>query len=209
MYVVLVPVKPPLVGKSRLVGLPGPARSELATAFALDTVAACLGAAAVGAVLAVTDDASLADLLRGIGCEAVPDGVTGDLNATLRQAAAEANRRWPGAVPVALCADLPALRAEELDQALSEVTPGEAAYVADASGEGTTLYTAGYEIFDPRFGPASARAHADAGARALSADVPGLRHDVDDLDDLRAVLTLGVGPRTAQRAASLAGDGPS
>ena len=41
-YVVLVPVKPPAVGKSRLVGLPDETRRELAAAFALDTVSACL-----------------------------------------------------------------------------------------------------------------------------------------------------------------------
>jgi 2-phospho-L-lactate guanylyltransferase len=208
MYVVLVPVKPPLVGKSRLVGLSDAVRRELATAFAVDTVAACTAATAVGAVLAVTDDVTLADRLTGPGSAAVPDGVTGDLNGTLRQAAAEASRRWPDSVPVALCADLPALRATELDAALSQLHPGEAAFVADADGIGTTLYTAAHEIFDPRFGRSSASAHADAGARALTVMAPGLRRDVDELDDLRAALALGVGPETRRRAASLVGDGP-
>jgi 2-phospho-L-lactate guanylyltransferase len=209
MYVVLVPVKPPVVGKSRLVGVPDRARRELATAFALDTVAACTAAAAVGAVLAVTDDAALADLLSELGSAAIPDGVAGDLNATLREAAAEAVRRWPSAVPVAVCADLPALRAAELDSALAQLRPGEPAFVADADGIGTTLYTAAHDLFEPRFGQMSAQAHADAGARALTVDAPGLRRDVDDLDDLRAALALGVGPRTRRRAASLVGDGPS
>ncbi len=49
-YVVLVPVKPPAVGKSRLVGLPDGPRRELAAAFALDTVSACLATPGVGAV---------------------------------------------------------------------------------------------------------------------------------------------------------------
>ena len=43
-YAVLVPVKPPAHGKSRLVGPPDDLRRELAAAFALDTVAACLAA---------------------------------------------------------------------------------------------------------------------------------------------------------------------
>ena len=209
MYVVLVPVKPPAVGKSRIVGLSAQTRRELATAFALDTVAAARAATAVTAVLVVTDDAALALELRHLGCDAIPDGVTGDLNATLRLAAAEAVRRWPGSLPVALCADLPALQSRELDAALSDVAQGEAAYVADASGIGTTFYTAAYEHFEPSFGPRSASVHADAGARALTLDAPGLRRDVDDLDDLRDALDLGVGPRTSQRAASLLGDGPS
>ena len=41
-YVALVPVKPPALGKSRLVGLTDDERRTLAAAFALDTVAACV-----------------------------------------------------------------------------------------------------------------------------------------------------------------------
>ena len=40
--VVVVPVKPPALGKSRLVGLTDEQRRELAEAFALDTVTAAL-----------------------------------------------------------------------------------------------------------------------------------------------------------------------
>src|SRR4051794_18143869 len=43
-FVVLVPVKPPAVGKSRLLGLDAAVRRSLAEAFAQDTVAACLAA---------------------------------------------------------------------------------------------------------------------------------------------------------------------
>ena len=52
------------------------------------------------------------------GCEVIPDGASEDLNATLRQAAAEVGRRWPGATPVTLCADLPALVPDDLAAAL-------------------------------------------------------------------------------------------
>ncbi|MBU2076102.1 MAG: 2-phospho-L-lactate guanylyltransferase, partial [Actinobacteria bacterium] len=48
-YAVVMPVKPPSRGKSRLVGLADGAREELAAAFALDTVTACLAARHVGA----------------------------------------------------------------------------------------------------------------------------------------------------------------
>jgi 2-phospho-L-lactate/phosphoenolpyruvate guanylyltransferase len=202
-YVALVPVKPPALGKSRLVGLTDDDRRALAAAFALDTVAACLAATTIGQVLVATDDASFAKELTGIGAVAIPDGVAMDLNGTLRQCAAEAHRRWPELVPVALTADLPALRADDLDEALAAVAPGEAAYVADADGLGTTLYTAAYEGFDPQFGPGSASAHDATGARPITAPLPRLRRDVDELADLDAALALGVGPRTAERAASL------
>ena len=209
MYVVLVPVKPPAIGKSRLAGLPDEERRSLAAAFALDTVTACQAASSVAALLAVTDDASFSRELAAIGCESIPDGVAGDLNGTLRLTASEARRRWPHLTPVALCADLPALQPQELDAALDGVQTDEAAYVADADGHGTTLYTAAYDAFEPQFGNGSAAAHRSGGARAVGGELAGLRRDVDDLEDLQAALALGVGPRTRQRATSLVGDGPS
>jgi 2-phospho-L-lactate guanylyltransferase len=200
-FAVVVPVKPPALGKSRLVGLPDDVRRALAEAFALDTVAACLAATRVGAVLVATDDASFAARLSSLGCPSIPDGVTGDLNASLRQAAAEAQRRWPDLRPAALCADLPALRPADLDAALGEVGE-EPAYVPDAAGLGTTLYTAAWNRFDPRFGPGSRDAH-DLDAFAVGVGATTLRRDVDDLEDLRAAVALGVGPRTDALARGL------
>lgn len=196
-FAVVVPVKPPARGKSRLVGPPDDRRRDLAAAFALDTVTTCLAAERVGAVLVVTDDVAFAARLGGLGCTAIPDGVSGDLNATLREAAAEARRRWPDLVPAALCADLPALRPDDLDEALGRATAGRASFVADATGMGTTLYTAPYDEFAPRFGEASRRSHLDAGAREIDGDLVTLRRDVDDLDDLGAAAALGVGAHTA------------
>lgn len=207
-YVALVPVKPPGIGKSRL-GLDDDDRRALAAAFALDTVAACLAARTVAHVLVATDDAEFARELGALGAVTIPDGVAMDLNGTLRQSAAEARRRWPDLVPVALTADLPALRAEDLDAALATLEPGRPAYVADHAGLGTTLYTAAYPLFEPRFGPGSALAHEGTGARPVADAPERLRRDVDDLADLDAALALGVGPRTAGRAASPRGDGPS
>ena len=117
-YAVVVPVKPPTLGKSRLVGLPAERRRDLATAFALDTVAACLAADSVARVLVVTDDVPFARRLTEAGCAAIPDGVAGDLNGSLRLAAAMiARRAGPGLCPWP-CADLPSLRPEDLDEAL-------------------------------------------------------------------------------------------
>ena len=66
MFVVLVPVKPPAVGKSRLSELGDRERRELAAAFALDTVEACRHATLVGQVLVITDDAGFAAELAGV-----------------------------------------------------------------------------------------------------------------------------------------------
>ena len=198
-FAVLVPVKPPTMGKSRLVGLPDEQRAGLATAFARDTVAAALAADRVGAVMVVTDDASFAAVAVADGCTTLPDGVTGDLNGSLVQAALEAARRWPSYAVAAVCADLPALRSTDLDEALGRVPADGAGFVADARGEGTTTYAAASAaLFVPRFGPGSRDAHAAAGTVEITGELPSLRQDVDDVGDLGRAMVLGVGRHTAE-----------
>ncbi|WP_426243978.1 2-phospho-L-lactate guanylyltransferase [Nocardioides sp. LHG3406-4] len=195
-FVVLVPVKTLALAKSRLTGLPDERRQDLAAAFAQDTIAAVLDTTLVERVMVLTDDFRFADKLASAGCTVIPDGASDDLNASLRQAAAEAHRRWPRLRPVALAADLPALKAVDLSQALAEVPSGPA-YVADHAGSGTTLYTASYAEFAPSFGNDSAAEHARAGATSIDGDLPTLRLDVDDVGDLGRALSLGVGIHTA------------
>lgn len=195
-FVVIVPVKPPSRGKSRLEALPADQRRLLAAAFARDTAIAAMHTPGVEAVLVVTDDFRFAADLRADGCEVIPDGVTNDLNATLRQAAAEASRRWPDATPVALCADLPCLSSDDLQRALAHIDG--ASFVRDSAGTGTTTYTAPYADFRPSFGPNSAALHTFGGAHELVASVPTLRLDVDDPADLARALQLGVGQHTAR-----------
>lgn len=205
--VVVVPVKPPAVGKSRLTAHPfqhltDGQRRELAEAFALDTVQAAAATPGVQAVLVVTDDFRLAAAMRELGCAVMPDGASEDLNATLVQAAAEVVRRWPGAVPVALCADLPGLRPVELAGVLQDVVAhvatGGTAFVRDRAGAGTTLYAAPADRFGPSFGPGSAARHQAGGAVEVGMDAPSVRSDVDDLADLDAALVAGVGPHTTR-----------
>ena len=198
-YVVLLPVKPPGRGKSRLGDLP---RDELATAFAMDTLTACLAAPSVQQVLVVTDDARFAAALSALGCAAIPDGVSGDLNGSLVLAAREAARRWPDLVPVAMCADLPCVTAADLEDALAE-GPARHRFVADASGDGTTLYTAPHPAFVPEFGFRSAALHQEGGAQPVAGDLPRLRRDVDDAADLADAVSIGVGAHTAVVVAGL------
>jgi 2-phospho-L-lactate guanylyltransferase len=152
----------------------------------------------VRAALVVTDDAVLARTLAETGLPAVPDGDTTDLNAALWQGAAELARRAPAVRPVALCADLPALRAHELTMVLERTPVEGAAFLCDAAGTGTTLYTASdLARFRPRFGVGSRRTHQEAGAvEILGVDAPSVRRDVDVPDDLFAAAALGLGPRS-------------
>ncbi|HXH77809.1 2-phospho-L-lactate guanylyltransferase [Nocardioides sp.] len=195
-FVVIVPVKPPARGKSRLDTFIPTDRRDLAAAFARDTVAAAHRTPCVEAVLVVTDDHRFAAVLSNDGCEVIPDGVSNDLNATLRQAAAECVRRWPSAIPVALCADLPCLVSDDLAAALAHAQGPS--FVRDADGSGTTMYAAPHGEFDPSFGGNSADLHLLRGADEIAVPAPTLRLDVDDPADLAEALRLGVGPHTAQ-----------
>jgi len=204
-YCLIVPVKPPARAKSRLAPLGDGAREALAAAFVVDTVSAALESPLVGAVLVVTDDHRLAMGISDLGVHVIPDAVSDDLNESLVQAGAEAARRWPELAPAAICADLPALSADDLTAALTAAASHDAAVVGDVNGDGTTLLVArSLETFTPRFGGGSRTAHVEAGAHDLvDIDVPTLRRDVDTPADLRDALALGVGARTALVATSL------
>jgi 2-phospho-L-lactate guanylyltransferase len=202
-HVVLVPVKDPGVGKSRLNALGEPVRRRLARAFALDTVSAALAADGVVGVVVATDDPGTAAAGRAVGCLVVPDA--GGLNPALVAAAAAAAAQWPGSMPVALCGDLPALTPHGLGQALRALPATGAGFVADAQGTGTTLYAAPYDSFAPAFGPGSAAAHRSAGALELIGAQEELRLDVDDPNDLDRARLLGVGPHTSRVLAWSAG----
>jgi 2-phospho-L-lactate guanylyltransferase len=197
-FVVLLPVKAPTLGKSRL-RVPEHLRPGLATAFALDALDAARGTPGVVEVVVVTADAAFAQRCTDLGATTLPDA--GNLNGSLVAAAAAVRPRHPGAVPVALCADLPCLRAADLAAALDQVAVGGAWFVADSDGTGTTTYAAPYDDFAPRFGPGSARAHAAAGARAVVGELATLRHDVDDQESLLRAVELGPGAHTRDAVA--------
>ena len=202
---VLLPVKVLAQAKSRLAELAGPRRGELALALACDTVSAVLRTAQAARVVVITDDQVAATALRELGSLVIPDEPRAGLNAALRHGAAFAAGRWPGCGTAALSADLPALRPAELMRALHAAAAWPTAFVADAAGDGTTLYTAAPgAAFRPGFGLASRARHAAGGAAELElADIAGLRRDVDTPADLRGAAALGLGPHTAPLAAEL------
>lgn len=195
-FVALVPVKSPARGKSRLTGISDDLRRDLAVAFALDTMDAVCATSGVAEVVVVTGDPSVVERAAPLGCSVEPD--RGDLNRSLVAAAASLAGRRPELQPVAVCADLPALRPGDLAAALAAT--GTRAVVADTAGTGTTLLAAAPGVpLRPTFGPGSLVAHRLSGAVELPG-APGLRRDVDTPEDLRAALSLGVGPSTRAAA---------
>ena len=201
----LIPVKVLGQAKSRLAGLAGPRRGELALAFACDTVGAVLGCREAARVIVITDDQVAGAALAGLGALVLADEPRDGLNPALRHGAAHAGSRWPESGMAALSADLPALRPAEIGRALRAASAWPSSFVADAAGGGTTLYAAAPgAAFLPAFGPASRVRHAAGGATELSLPgVPGLRRDVDTPEDLRGAAALGLGPHTAPLAAEL------
>ncbi len=197
----VVPVKLLALAKSRLGAYGGVARAELALAFADDVVCAVLPCADILRVVVVTDDVRAGDVLRRPGVCVVRDLPGAGLNAALAHGADLLRAAEPGLGVVALASDLPALRTEDLADALLRVVGR--GFVTDTQGVGTTLLAAspGSTLL-PSYGPASRLRHLDSGAIELTA-APGLRRDVDTPEDLRAALLLGVGARTAAVAAGL------
>ena len=201
----VVPVKVLARAKSRLAEAAGPHRADLALAVATDTVAAALACDRVRDVIVVTDDPLAASELAALGARIVPDEPDGGLNPALSYGAGLARQTAPGSGVGALSADLPALRPAELARVLTAAAGATTAFVPDVAGVGTTLYAARPgTVFAPAFGAESRRRHRAAGAAELTGPgIESVRRDVDTLDDLRAALALGVGPRTAEVAARL------
>lgn len=190
LWTVVVPFKPASLGKSRLTR-----DDRLVRAIALDTVAATLGCARVGRVIAVTADSALASDLAALGAETRLERVPAGITAALALGLADVPLADPRA---ALLGDLPALISADLAAALALAVSHDRSYVADAEGTGTTLVTArGGAAFESFFGAGSAARHADAGMVRLP--VPqssSLRRDVDDAEQLAAARAYGLGPRT-------------
>ena len=196
-WAVVVPVKRLERAKTRL-ALPPELRRELALAMAIDSVAACLSATTVAAVVVVTDDATAASAMRALGAQVIADEPDAGLNPALTHGAQVLLSEHPHAGVVAVSSDLPALSPQALSALLSRAASVEAGCVADAAATGTTLLTArSAGLFAPAFGPDSLQRHRTAGAVDLTAYAdPRLRRDVDTIEDLGDALRLGCGPAT-------------
>ena len=174
LWTILVPLKPPAEGKSRLRGLQGN-HEDLVRALARSTLIAAAASPLVERIVVIGTPLP--------GFESVPDPF-GDLNPALAHAA----RQVEGPV-AALPADLPALRPAELTEALTMATAR--AFVPDFEGTGTVLLAAPIGELNPLFGPGSAARHEQSGARRLPGSWPTLRRDVDTAVDLREAIRLG------------------
>ncbi|ASO22352.1 2-phospho-L-lactate guanylyltransferase [Actinoalloteichus hoggarensis] len=198
----LVPVKMLHSAKSRLLGAADRGvgdrarHAQLVVALLVDTMAAARGAEGVRRVIAVTSDLVVSAAVLAEGHTVLAEPPEGGLNAALRHGSDHLLAADPSARVGALQADLPALRSEDLADALIEAGAGRA-FCADRQGTGTTMLLAapGAPLL-PEFGVGSAARHAASGAMSLVGSRPTLRCDVDTEDDLREAARLGLGERT-------------
>ena len=209
----VVPVKTLVAAKTRLAGVAGPHRADLAVAVACDTVSAALACPLVARVIVVTADPAAALPLAALGADVVTDPDRG-LNTALRTGAAHALLLAPGDAIGALQADLPALRPAELTTVLTAAEGHDQSFLPDVVGIGTTFYGVRPGVpFTPGFGGESRARHLHLGSKALDLhDVDSVRQDVDTPDDLRTAIALGLGPHTTAVVARLrlpdGGQGP-
>lgn len=197
-WVVVVPVKAAVRGKSRLEH-DGVDRVVLARAIALDTLEAASRCALVAQVVVVSDDPALARDSAAIpALRFVPEGERRGLDAAV---ATGVDAIDPGArmFRAALLGDVPALRPSDLADALEAAASTDRAVVADAEGTGSTLVTAAPGVaWTSAFGVDSFAKHIALGCTPLPvADASTLRRDVDTAAQLDAAAALGLGPRTA------------
>ncbi len=188
-WTVVIPAKALPAAKSRLTGASPDenAHRDLVQAIRADTADAARRADGVARVVVVAD--------RPDGPGVLVQQAPG-LNAALAEAAELAARQWPDDGVAALVGDLPALRPDELADALGSAADHPRSHVADAAGTGTTLLAVRPGVaLRPAFGAGSAARHAADSVRLAAGG--GLRHDVDTPEDLRGAAVLGVGPETA------------
>jgi len=169
--------------------------------MAVDTLRALT---AVLPVIVISNQPELAARLyrEQISARVLAEPVIAGMNAALRhgeKAAAAAGF----SSTLACVGDLPALRPASVRAVLAAaINPGRA-FVADASGTGTTMLIASGTELDPQFQGRSAAGHRESGAVALSAAELGgpladARRDVDSEVELYDAYFLGLGPATAQ-----------
>ncbi|KQR50856.1 hypothetical protein ASF88_16645 [Leifsonia sp. Leaf336] len=199
----ILPLKEPLQGKSRLTG-----RSvALAEAIAVDTVSAVVAAASVEHVLVVTDWAGARVALSGLAASGrivIVAGAPDGLNPAVRFGMLYCRSHWAESPVATMVADIPGLDSSELDAVLAEAGTVALGAVADSDDVGTVLITAQPNTdVSPAFGGASFQRHRELGHVDLTPFAgPTLRRDVDGWDHLARPGSTGA--RTSMQLALLA-----
>ena len=178
-------------GKQRLTGFTEDGRRALVLAMLGDVLAATT---AFGRTVLVTDDARGRDLASDAGAEVVDDPGGGQ-----SPAVAAALGLFDTEAVLVVNADVPCVVPYDLRSLLAATPLGGIALVASEDGRTNALSLPAPELFQPLYGPRSAKRFASAarelGLAAVAAAIPNLSDDVDTREDLDRV-QLRAGPRT-------------
>lgn len=186
----VVPLSPAEHAKSRLSPL-GDMRAALASAFAADVMAALNSARTIARVIVVSDGSI--PLPQESAHDHVDSGAA-DLNDSI--AAGESHARRAGFERiVVVMADLPCVRAGDIDDLLTRARSVPRGFVRDHRGSGTTVLTTTGPGLVPRFGRDSAVEHRNEGAVEFEVTLR-MRFDVDDPEDVTIAMAYGLGPAT-------------
>jgi 2-phospho-L-lactate guanylyltransferase len=180
-----------IAGKQRLTGLSEQAHGALVLAMLGDVLAATT---AVGRTVVVTDDDDGRRVSNDAGAEVVADPGDGQ-----GAAVAAALGGFDSGAVLVVNADVPCVVPYDLRSLLAATPIGGIALVASEDGRTNALSLPGPDLFEPLYGPRSAkrfrRAAQDLGIEAVAAAIPNLSDDVDTRADLDRV-QLRAGPRT-------------
>jgi 2-phospho-L-lactate guanylyltransferase len=199
MKALLIPIKDPAQAKSRLNGLLSPAeRQRLAWAMFEDVSRAVAASTKPDRVVLVTSFQPAIEHARRLGWDALVEVSQTSESASIDRASRELRERGFDVV-MRLPADLPLVRAEDIDALLSiELRSPAALLVPSREGTGTNAVIRTPPcLFPSRFGPNSLALHKEEAARAgvecLIVDNSRIALDIDDPADLKLLLERGRG----------------
>ncbi|HWP43911.1 MAG TPA: 2-phospho-L-lactate guanylyltransferase [Blastocatellia bacterium] len=201
MKAVLIPVKDPSRGKTRLARLLSPEeRRQLAWAMFEDVCRAVKPAAAPDRVVVVTSFAPAIELARSLEWEVIIEQSQLSESASVDRASRLLKARGFDLV-MRLPADVPLVRTEDIDELLSvELRPPAALLVPSREGTGTNaIIRTPPDLFPSRFGPGSLALHTEeaarAGAECIIKHNPQIALDIDEPSDIEALMRSGHGTR--------------
>jgi len=175
-------------------------REQLVLAMLLDTISAARQVPDVASITVVTPDetagAAAAELGAVVLADPTPAGHPDPLNNAVTAAESFVSKSTPNII--VLQGDLPALRSDELREAIVGARAYPRSFVSDRHGSGTSALFAFGVPLDPRLGTNSATLHRNSGAIELTGAWPGLRCDIDTPEDLQAAQQLGMGTATRE-----------
>jgi 2-phospho-L-lactate guanylyltransferase len=198
---VIIAVKRLAAAKTRLTpAFSASTREQVVLAMLIDTITAARAVSAVASITVVTPDDTAAAAARRLGAAVLfddtPPTEPDPLNTAVRFAWATVSQQT--ANTVVLQGDLPAAQTSELSEAAAQARSHRRSFVADRHGSGTAALFAFGAPLDPLLGRDSARRHRDSGAVELTGPWPGLRCDIDTVEDLQAARLIGVGAATTR-----------